>query len=94
MANPYSSEKEQCYYLHAIMIHDGLAENGHYYTYIFDRILKVWWKLNDHDVSMVPEDIVMNEALGGQGYKSACNIFYINKHIAGQIDHYKDPAYS
>jgi hypothetical protein len=28
----------------------------------------------------------MKEALGGDGYKSACNLFYISKHIANQID--------
>lgn len=25
------------YYLHAILIHDGTAESGHYYSFIFDR---------------------------------------------------------
>lgn len=76
------------------MIHDGLAENGHYYTYLFDRIQNVWWKLNDHDVSMVDENIVMDEALGGKGYKSACNLFYINSHIADQFDNQNSPVYS
>ena len=35
---PYVKNKERPYQLHAIMIHDGLAENGHYYTYVYDRI--------------------------------------------------------
>jgi ubiquitin carboxyl-terminal hydrolase 25/28 len=74
------------FFLHAIIIHDGLAENGHYYTYVFDRIKKLWWKLNDHRVSIEKEEIVMKEAFGGDGYKSACNLFYISKLIANQID--------
>jgi ubiquitin carboxyl-terminal hydrolase 25/28 len=72
--------------LHAIIIHDGLAENGHYYTYVFDRIKKLWWKLNDHRVSQEKEEVVMKESFGGDGYKSACNLFYISKQVADQID--------
>ena len=61
---PYIKNKEQPYQLHAIMIHDGLAENGHYYTYVFDRKLKLWWCMNDHQVYSVDEEVVMQEALG------------------------------
>jgi uncharacterized UBP type Zn finger protein len=50
--------------LHAILIHDGLATNGHYYTYIYDRRIKQWWLMNDHKVSLVSEDLVMKDALG------------------------------
>ena len=76
------------------MIHDGLAENGHYYTYVFDRALKVWWKLNDHNVSQEREEIVLQEAFGGDGYKSACNIIYICPHIIEEMDQYKAPLYT
>ena len=37
LEKPYIKEQERPYFLHAIMIHDGLAENGHYYSYVFDR---------------------------------------------------------
>lgn len=80
--------------MHAIMIHDGLAENGHYYTYVFDRAQKLWWKLNDHNVSQESEETIMKEAFGGEGYKSACNLIYISKHITDQIDTYKKPLYT
>jgi len=43
---------------------------------------------------MESEDVVMKEALGGDGYKSACNIFYMSKHIADQISNYKKPLYT
>ena len=38
------------------MIHDGMAENGHYYTYVFDRIQKCWWQLNDHKAFKVDKE--------------------------------------
>ncbi|MFN9898064.1 MAG: hypothetical protein ACK55Z_04550 [bacterium] len=75
-------EKESPYYLHAILIHDGLAENGHYYSYVFDRVKKCWLCFNDHTVTQVEEELVMKEALGNsQGYKSACNLIYISRII-------------
>jgi ubiquitin carboxyl-terminal hydrolase 25/28 len=68
--------------LHAILIHDGLAENGHYYSYVFDSVKKQWFCYNDHVVKQVDEDYVMKEALGNSlGYKSACNLVYISSLI-------------
>ena len=94
LKKPYICGKERPYYLHAIMIHDGVAENGHYYTYIYDRVKKMWWKLNDHRVSMETEEVVFSDALGGEGYKSACNMVYMSKHIADQIDMHKKPLFT
>jgi ubiquitin carboxyl-terminal hydrolase 25/28 len=37
LRQPYTQLKERPYYLHAVMIHDGVANIGHYYTYLFDR---------------------------------------------------------
>lgn len=34
--------------------------------------------MNDHKVEMEQEEVVMQEALGGEGYKSACNLIYIS----------------
>ena len=36
----------------------------------------------------------MREALGGDGYKSACNLFYMSKHIADMIDANPTPVFS
>ena len=44
------------------MIHDGLAENGHYYSYVFDRSQKIWWKLDDHRVSKATEEQVKGDS--------------------------------
>ena len=36
----------------------------------------------------------MREAFGGEGYKSACNLFYMSKHIADLIDLNATPVFS
>lgn len=95
LKQPYICTKERPYYLHAIMIHDGVAENGHYYAYVYDRVLKRWWKLNDHQVSMELEQDVFRVAFGdGIAQANACNMFYISKHIADQIDKYQRPLFT
>ena len=35
----------------------------------------------------------MREALGGDGYKSACNLFYMSKHVADMIDMSSTPVF-
>lgn len=83
------------YHLHGIMIHDGMAENGHYYSFIFDRTKNVWWILNDHFVKIVSEEKVMEEAIGNsKGYKSACNLFYISDHIVKVLSNMDCPVFS
>ena len=43
--------------------------------------MKKWWKLDDHKVEEAEEEAVFKEAFGGEGYKSACNIFYADQDI-------------
>jgi len=42
--------------------------------------------MNDHRVEMEIEEKVMKEAHGGDGYKSACNLIYISKHVKDIIE--------
>ena len=53
------------YYLHAIVIHDGVADSGHYYVYIYDRKTMLWHKFNDFYSTIVAEEDVLSEAFGG-----------------------------
>jgi hypothetical protein len=46
-----------------------LVENGYYYTYFYDRNQKILWKLDDYRFSIESDDVVMIEALGGDGQK-------------------------
>jgi ubiquitin carboxyl-terminal hydrolase 25/28 len=39
------------YILQSIMIHEGQAESGHYYSYTYDTDRKIWRKFNDINVS-------------------------------------------
>ena len=95
VASPYIKDKERPYELHAILIHDGLAENGHYYSYIYDRVKKCWWQYNDHRTFQVEEEQVMKEAIGDTAaYKSACNLVYISPHVSKQIDQLEFPQYA
>lgn len=45
--------KKHKYYLQSILIHEGAAESGHYYTYIYNPLLKRWFKFNDIHVTEV-----------------------------------------
>ena len=55
------------YFLHAITIHDGNAQSGHYYAYINDRHNKKWRKFNDIRVTDATEEEVFKDANGGEG---------------------------
>jgi len=64
LEKPYVMNKDQPYSLHAIICHDGLADNGHFYAFIYNRNQKCWFKLNDHQASVVDEAEVMKENIG------------------------------
>ena len=66
------------YHLHGVCIHDGTAESGHYYSYIRDHTQGVWRKYDDHRVTIVEQDQVLEEAMGGGLTKSAYYVIYIS----------------
>lgn len=43
------------YELFSILIHEGKANSGHYFCYIFDDKTQCWWKFNDRIVTKVEE---------------------------------------
>lgn len=86
IANAFEDYCRMPYYLHAILMHDGLAESGHYYSFIFDRKLNCWWRFSDHDVRMETEEDVFKEAIGGQQNKAAYSLMYINRYIVDLIE--------
>lgn len=48
----FIQQKKCPYYLHSIVVHDGMqAESGHYYSFIYDRAGKSWWRFNDFQAS-------------------------------------------
>jgi ubiquitin carboxyl-terminal hydrolase 25/28 len=69
--------------LHSICIHNGNANTGHYYSFIFDRNQKKWWKYSDLKVEPVEEEDVMTLAMGSEkSWESAYWLTYINPSIA------------
>jgi ubiquitin carboxyl-terminal hydrolase 25/28 len=39
------------YYLYSILIHEGSADSGHYYSYTYDIQSKTWRKYNDINIT-------------------------------------------
>jgi len=69
------------YKLHAVLIHSGSANFGHYYIYIFDRQQQQWFQYNDSSVSRASWEQVKSEAEGGEGSKTGFSFFYLNEDI-------------
>lgn len=76
------------YYLHSILVHDGLAGGGHYYTFIYDNVDQIWRRYNDHQVTIESEDVVLKEALGGQknSCKAAYMLVYVNEFVRSKMN--------
>lgn len=75
--------KKNLFNLHAILIHEGDAELGHYYAFIFDRKEKQWYRFNDYKVTKENEGKVFDESFGGKGLKScAYGLLYIHEETA------------
>jgi ubiquitin carboxyl-terminal hydrolase 25/28 len=70
--------RETIYHLHAILIHDGKADSGHYYAFIYDRHSKSWLKFSDFTVSRVEEQEVFDISFGGKGEACAYGVIYVN----------------
>jgi len=67
------------YHLHAICVHDGGADSGHYFTFIKDHYQGIWRKFNDIRVTTVDEAEVMEQSIGGQGAMTAYWLVYISE---------------
>lgn len=78
--------KENPYYLHAIVIHDGKGNYGHYYAFIFDRKAEKWYRFNDYKITEESEENVLKEGYGDPNSKaSAYCLIYINNEIANSL---------
>jgi hypothetical protein len=73
------------YYLHAVIVHDGSAQSGHYYAFIFDRFQKKWRKYNDIRITEVTEEEVFTFSNGGHGHATGYWIVYVNDEIQYEL---------
>ena len=76
------------YTLHAVLVHDGYAESGHYYSFIFDPEDSKWRKYSDAYITDVTEEQVFRESIGGYQNASAYCLIYMDSRLA--IDSSKD----
>ena len=76
----YKNSCDYPYELHAIIIHEGDAMSGHYYTYVKDHLENEWYKFNDHRVTKWENSLeeIIDEGIGN-GVRSAYFLVYINK---------------
>jgi ubiquitin C-terminal hydrolase len=66
-------------------MHEGSSDYGHYYSFIYDRKAKKWFRFNDYRVSEESEEIVFTEAFGSlDSNKKQCaySLIYVNDDIA------------
>ncbi|EAR83769.2 ubiquitin carboxy-terminal hydrolase (macronuclear) [Tetrahymena thermophila SB210] len=67
------------YELFSILIHQGYANTGHYYCFIYDDKKQCWYKFNDSIVTKVTEEEVFKQSYGDQDNNcNACCLFYKN----------------
>jgi len=69
------------YHLAAILIHDGIAGQGHYYSFNRNVANNTWRRFNDINVLPESEQNVMREAIGGYGNTSAYCLVYLSDNM-------------
>lgn len=60
----YNDYTDLAYKLHAVFIHQGQANYGHYWIYILDHDENQWWKYNDSLVTKVNEEEIYHDTTG------------------------------
>lgn len=53
------------YRLKGILVHSGVAQGGHYYSFIYDHVSEKWFKFDDEDVSPFDPANIEAECFGG-----------------------------
>ena len=69
------------YHLHAICVHDGSAQSGHYFAFIKDHFNNKWRRFNDIRVTDATEEEVFKESNAGYSYMTAYWVVYINDEL-------------
>ncbi|KAI9007436.1 hypothetical protein CLU79DRAFT_849732 [Phycomyces nitens] len=60
----YNSLTKDAYRIHAVFIHQGQANYGHYWVYMYDKPTDQWWKYNDSHVTKVEEAELFRDTSG------------------------------
>ncbi|NXA56244.1 UBP28 hydrolase, partial [Nothocercus julius] len=70
------------YRLHAVLVHEGQANAGHYWAYIYDQPRKSWLKYNDISVTESSWEELQRDSFGGLRNASAYCLMYISDKVA------------
>lgn len=75
------------YHLHAVLVHAGQVDSGHYWAFVYWRSYNKWLKINDIQVSEVTWEEVKRESRGGgRSHTSAYCLIYISDKIIRDWD--------
>uniref|UniRef100_A0A672NBW0 Ubiquitin carboxyl-terminal hydrolase n=1 Tax=Sinocyclocheilus grahami TaxID=75366 RepID=A0A672NBW0_SINGR len=66
------------YRLHAVLVHEGQANAGHYWAYIFNPHQQRWMKYNDISVTKSSWEELVRDSFGGYRNASAYCLMYID----------------
>ncbi|KFW10396.1 Ubiquitin carboxyl-terminal hydrolase 25, partial [Eurypyga helias] len=66
------------YRLHAVLVHEGQANAGHYWAYIYDHHQNRWMKYNDISVTKSTWEELERDSFGGYRNASAYCLMYIS----------------
>ncbi|XP_069732729.1 ubiquitin carboxyl-terminal hydrolase 28 isoform X3 [Phaenicophaeus curvirostris] len=66
------------YHLHAVLVHEGQANAGHYWAYIYDQPRQRWLKYNDISVTESSWEELERDSFGGFRNASAYCLMYIH----------------
>ncbi|NXI27315.1 UBP28 hydrolase, partial [Sterrhoptilus dennistouni] len=70
------------YRLHAVLVHEGQANAGHYWAFVYDQLRKRWLKYNDILVTESSWEELERESFGGLRNASAYCLMYISDHLS------------
>ncbi|NXU66721.1 UBP28 hydrolase, partial [Horornis vulcanius] len=70
------------YRLHAVLVHEGQANAGHYWAFIYDQPRRRWLKYNDILVTESSWEELERESFGGLRNASAYCLMYISDQVS------------
>ncbi|NXA04810.1 UBP28 hydrolase, partial [Sapayoa aenigma] len=70
------------YRLHAVLVHEGQANAGHYWAFIYNQPQKRWLKYNDISVTESSWEELERESFGGLRNASAYCLMYISDQVS------------
>ncbi|NXL35897.1 UBP28 hydrolase, partial [Glaucidium brasilianum] len=70
------------YRLHAVLVHEGQANAGHYWAFIYDQPRKCWLKYNDISVTESSWEELERDSFGGLKNASAYCLMYISDQVS------------